>query len=250
MLVEERKNKSATLQKKVIILKQFFKYLRSREYIAQNPTDAVDGVKIKDADRKKKRTLTLEQSYRLIEKTVKNSVLKDRNRCILLVFLLCGLRVEELCDLKVKDLDFKNKTLFVFDGKGGKNRELPLDDMIIGYLRDYLESRPVQSEYVFTKRHKEVPMNPKAVLSLVNTHSELAGLSGVGCHGLRRTSATHYLAGGAPINSIRLYLGHSSINTTMLYLDPDKEEVKQQLRESSSLAKFMKKKKNKKEKTD
>ena len=249
-LIDDRKNKSATMQKKSSTIKQFFKYLHSRQYIQNNPCEAVDTIKIKDADRKKKRTLTPEQSIKLIEKTVKNSVLKERNKAILLIFLFCGLRVSELCGLKVRDVDFKTKTIYVNDGKGGKNREVPLNDEMTSDLKAYIQMRPIDSEYFFTKKHSNEPMNPRSVLALIKDHSEKANISGIGCHSLRRTAATHLLASDVPLNSIRIYLGHSSVNTTMLYLDPDKEEVKEQIRSNNVLSKMMKKKKNKKSKKE
>lgn len=248
-LVDVRKNKSASMQKKSSTIKQFFKYLHSRQYIKNNPSEAIDAIKIKDADRKKKKTLSPEQSIKLIEKTVKNSVLKERNKALLLVLFFCGLRVSELCALLVDEVDFKTKTLFVNDGKGGKDREVPLNDEMIPDLKEYLKNRPVESPYFFTKKHSADPMNPKSVLALIKDHSEKANIGDIGCHSLRRTAATHLLASGVPINSIRIYLGHSSVNTTMLYLDPDKEEIKEQIRSNNILSKTMKKKKTNKKTT-
>jgi len=245
----QKKNGSSSRAKKISIIKSFFKYLHSRDYIAKNPTEALDPIKIKDADRKKRETLTVDEAYKLIEKITQNSIpsLKLRNKMILLTFVLCGLRVSELCNVQISDLDFKNKTLHVIDGKGGKNREVPLFDEMLPELKEFIKTRPHESEYLFTKKHNGEPLVPRTVYALIKDHVGKAKIKkNIGCHSLRRTSASIQLLSGNNIRFIQQNLGHSNIGTTMLYLQVDKEEIKEDIRTKNILSKKLKKgKKNK-----
>lgn len=239
-----KKNKSGSVAKKISTLKSFFRYLQSRKYIKENPMIALDPVKIKDSDRKKKENLTVEEALKLISSTEKNSIptLKLRNKVLMMAFLFFGLRVSELCGLKVEDISFKNKTVYIIDGKGGKNREVPMFDELIPSFKEYIKTKKVKSEYFFTTKQTKRPLQERAVLDLVKRHAKKASIKkNIGCHSLRRTSATLLLEDGFDPRTIQLYLGHSSISTTMLYLNPDIEDTKEQIRRGYSLAKKLKK---------
>ena len=241
-------NKSASVRKKMASLKSFFKYLHSRKYLKENPTYALDPVKVKDVDRKKKENLTVKEAMRLIEKTEENSIpsLKLRNKVLVMSFLFFGLRVSELCDLKTEDISFKEKTVHI-KGKGGKIREVPLFNELNAPFKEYLKTRTVNSEYFFTVKQTNNPLKPDAVLDLIKRHAKMARIKKhIGCHSLRRTAATLLLEAGIDIRKIQLFLGHSSIQTTMLYLNPDIEQTKQEIREKNLLAKALKKNQKKK----
>lgn len=242
-------NSSTTRAKKNSILKSFFKYMHSRDYIDKNPTEALDPIKIKDVDKKKRETLTVDEAMKLIKRTTKNSIpsLKMRNKLILLTFVLCGLRVSELCNLKVEDVDLKNKTIHV-KGKGGKIREVPLFDEMISDFKEYMKNRPHNSEYVFTKKQNSDPLVPRTVHALIKDHVKKSNIDkNIGCHSLRRTSATIQLQSGTNIRYIQQNLGHNNIGTTMLYLQVDKEEIKEEIRSKNILNKKIKKERRKKE---
>lgn len=244
-----KKNKSVTVLKKISIMNSLFRYLFSRKHIKENPMDALDPIKVKDSDRKKKENLTVEESLRLIHSTEKNSIptLKTRNQVLMMAFLFFGLRVSELCHLKVEHISFKNKTVYIVDGKGGKNREVPMFDELIPVFKAYIKDKKVKTEYFFTTKQTRRPLQPRAVLDLVKRHAKLAKINkNIGCHSLRRTSATLLLEDGLDPRKIQLYLGHSTISTTMLYLNPDLETTKEQIRKEYSLAKKLKKQMNEK----
>lgn len=239
----KKQNSPNSRAKKMSILKSFFQFLFSREYLEKNPTNAVAPIKIKDVDQKKREVLTIKESLKLIDKMTKNSIplLKLRNKCILYIFLFGGLRVSELIDLKVNDLDFKNKTLFV-RGKGGKIREVPLFDEIIKELKEYTKTK-AKNEYLFTKKKTKEPLTSRSVHDLIKRHVERSNIKkNIGCHSLRRTAASNLLASGVNLRHIQIYLGHSDISTTMRYLNPDKEEVKQDIRNKNVLSKKLRQK--------
>jgi integrase/recombinase XerD len=240
-----RQNKTASVAKRISVLRSFFKYMHSRKYISENPISALDRVKIKDVDRKKKENLSIEEAIKLINSTEKNSIptMKLRNKVLMMAFLFFGLRVSELCNLKVENISFKNKTVYIVDGKGGKNREVPLFDELIPTFKEYLKTKKVKTDYLFTTKNTKKPLHPRSVLDLVKRHVVKAKIKkNIGCHSLRRTSATLLLEDGFDPRKIQMYLGHTSINTTMLYLNPDVEDTKNQIRKGFSLAKKLKKK--------
>lgn len=245
-------NKSASVAKKITILRSLFKYLSSRKYIKENPTAALVPVRIKDADRKEREVLTEKEALKLLESVSKNSIpsLKTRNELIFLFFIFLGLRVSELCALEVKDIDLKTKTVYVL-GKGGKKREVPLFDEIIKRLKKYLKERPIDSELLFTSKQKDAPLDQRSVHDLVKSHVKKAGIKkNIGPHSLRRTSATINLTSGINLRSIQRFLGHQNIGTTMLYLQEDIEEIKEEIRSKNTLAKKLNRKLRKEKKEE
>lgn len=242
-------NKSASVAKKMSVLRSFFRFLATRTYIDTNPTDALNPVKIKDADQKERETLTEKEALKLLETVKKRSVpsQKDRNQLIIMFFLFLGLRVSELCALQIRSIDIQRKTVHVL-GKGGVRREVPLFDEMIPLLRTYLKERTVQSDYLFTKKKTDEPLSRRSVHDLVKSNVAAARIDkNIGCHSLRRTSATINLRSGINMRSIQRFLGHKNIGTTMLYLQEDIEDIKNEIRSQNILAKKLKQK-SKKEK--
>lgn len=247
-----KKNVSSSVAKKIYTLKSFFKYLNTRGYIEKNPMDVIGGVKMKDADKKKKYNLTVEEAYKLIRKTEANSIpsMAKRNKILMMSFLFFGMRVSELCGLKTEHVSLKEKTVYIIDGKGGKNREVPMFEELMEDFKEYMKTRKGK-EYFFSVKKTDKPLSPRSVLDLVKTHAKKANIDkNIGCHTLRRTAATFLLEDGLNPREIQKFLGHSSINTTMLYLNTDVEKTKEKIRKSYSLAKKIKKEKKKSKKEE
>ncbi|PGK52528.1 hypothetical protein CN918_32605 [Priestia megaterium] len=226
----KKKNVSTTRAKKVTILKRFFHFLYTREYIQKNPMMAIDNIKIKDVDKKEKFVLTRKESEKLIRTVTKHTRNKEKSRSLIFIMLKCGLRVNEVCELKVKNIDFNKKTIRV-DGKGGKTRYVPLFEEMIGDLKTYLKNRKTNSEFLFTSKDSEKQLTPRAVHDFVKTYIHKAKIDKViGCHALRRTAATQLLKEGARITSIQKFLGHSTVATTEMYLQESESEIQNEIR--------------------
>ena len=226
----KNKNVSTTRAKKITILKRFFHFLYTREYIQKNPMMAIDNIKIKDVDKKEKFVLTRKESEKLIRTVSKHARNKEKSRSLVFIMLKCGLRVNEVCELKVKDLNIKQKTIRV-DGKGGKTRYVPLFDEMIMDLKNYLKSRITNSEFLFTSKDSNNPLTPRAIHDFVKTYVQKAKIDKViGCHALRRTAATQLLKEGARITSIQKFLGHSTVATTEMYLQESESEIQHEIR--------------------
>lgn len=142
---------------------------------------------------------------------------------------LAGLRASELCNLRLQDVDLANRKLFIYLGKGKKNRYVGVCSRLYDYLTNYLKLRPqtnLENFFVTTVRlSKElVPFNTATLLRKIKRLSKRIGIE-VNVHGLRRTFATINANAGKPINIISLALGHTDLKTTQSYLMTSQDEV-------------------------
>jgi integrase/recombinase XerD len=148
-----------------------------------------------------------------------------KHRVLMALIYSCGLRCLEVRNVMLRDIDLDRKMLHVRNGKGRKDRYVPLSDILIGWLRDYMASEN-PSVWLFNGRPKHYLNNaldshysPKGVGWVIRQSAKSAGIiKKVSTHTLRHTYATHLLEDGLDIVSIRDLLGHSSIETTMVYL--------------------------------
>jgi integrase/recombinase XerD len=146
---------------------------------------------------------------------------RERDRVLLLLALYCGLRCSEITKLRVADLDFQRRLLFVREGKGRKDRTLPIPKKIVGPLRGWIGART--EEFVFPSREGGGPLTNRAVQLLFKKLATAAGLPGaldprrVTPHKFRHAYASRLLESGAAIHEVRDLLGHSSLAVTDLY---------------------------------
>ena len=145
---------------------------------------------------------------------------KPRDQAMFMVMLRCGLRVEEVANLSIDAIDYRNSRLFVFMGKGKKDRVVFISSSAADALAIYLEMRPcVKSRKVFLVEKgtfKGQPISVRGIQKRIEYYSKKSGVS-VSCHNLRHTMATQLLNADAPLVSIQDLLGHSKIKTTQRY---------------------------------
>jgi integrase/recombinase XerD len=198
-------------------LSSFFTFATKAGYLPRNPALALDN--LKTPDRIYTKVLSREQ--------VEQMILKEpnlRNQIILKILYFTGLRVEEVCSLKVGSFhSSENGWLMLVEGKGRKVRSLHLPEALVLDLQNYLAQLP--SEYLFTSLKNTFghykPLNTSQVFRIVKSAAKRAKLSvEPSPHWLRHTtSATHAIEAGAPIHVVQRSLGHESISTTGKYLD-------------------------------
>jgi integrase/recombinase XerD len=146
---------------------------------------------------------------------------RERDRVLLILALYCGLRVSELTKLHVADLDLARRLLFVRQGKGGKDRTVPLPQKIITFVRGWIGSRT--DGLVFPSREGGGSLTNRAVQLLFKKLAVVAGLPGarearrVTPHKFRNAYASRLLESGAAIHEVRDLLGHASLAVTDLY---------------------------------
>lgn len=224
-----RNNSSYARARKVASLKSFFKYLNGKlRAIDENPTLELESPKI---NKRHPVYLTLNQSIHLLEtldKTHKNYVI---DYCILTLFLNCGMRLSELCSIKLDKI--KGDTLTII-GKGNKERTVYLNDACLKALNNYLKVRddskasPEDKKYLFLSSRNS-PINKRTVERMIKKHITNAGFTDekYSPHKLRHTAATlMYKYGNVDIRSLQNILGHTNISTTQIYTHVDDDTLR------------------------
>ncbi len=156
---------------------------------------------------------------------------RERDRILLLVALYCGLRCSELTGLRVEDLEFTRRTLFVRQGKGKKDRVTPIPKKIVGPLRGWVGNRT--TGLVFPSPRGNGRLTNRTVQYLFKRLAVAAGLPNAleprkyRPHAMRHAYASRLLATGATILEVSELLGHASISTTQTYVHTTQEHLKQ-----------------------
>lgn len=217
-LVTERQNSVNTRLRKTTTLRRFYKYLiDQRQLLHESPIQVMESPKHKKALPK---YLTLEQSIDLLNSV--DGPDKERDYCILTLFLNCGMRLSELVGINVTDVRHQASCIRIV-GKGDKERIIYLNEACIDAIDRYLAVRPKDGlkdkEALFISRqHKRI--SPKTVQYIVKKYLGAIDLSGQGysVHKLRHTAATlMYQHGDVDIRVLKDILGHENLGTTEIY---------------------------------
>ncbi len=201
--------------RKVATIRSFYKYLTVKaKLLEENPVQDLDSPKVMKT---LPRYLTLEESKTLLSSVDGQN--RERDYCILTLFLNCGLRISELVGLNLSDI--REDHLRVL-GKGNKERVVYLNDASIDAINDYLKIRATipsldRRALFVTSRHERI--SKSAVHALVKKHLAEAGLDSTkySAHKLRHTAATLMLHSGVDVRTLQELLGHEHLNTTEIY---------------------------------
>lgn len=229
-LEKVRNNSAYARARKVATLKSFFKFLNSKiKLIDENPTVELESPKI---NKRHPVYLTLDQSITVLNSMDKEDKNYYRDYCILTLFLNCGMRLSELCNIEIEKI--KGDTLTII-GKGNKERTVYLNEASIAAIENYLKNRndlkatEEAKKYLFLSS-KYRPINKRSVEILVKKHIENAGFKDQKYtpHKLRHTAATlMYKYGNVDIRSLQNILGHENISTTQIYTHVDDETLRE-----------------------
>ncbi|ELC8442961.1 tyrosine recombinase XerC [Clostridium perfringens] len=228
-LEKVRNNSAYARARKVATLKSFFKFLNSKiKIIDENPTIELESPKI---NKRHPVYLTLDQSITVLNSMDQTNKNYYRDYCILTLFLNCGMRLSELCNIQIEKI--KGDTLTII-GKGNKERTVYLNEASISAIDSYLKNRndskatEESKKYLFLSS-KYRPINKRSVEILVKKHIENAGFKDQKYtpHKLRHTAATlMYKYGNVDIRSLQNILGHENISTTQIYTHVDDETLR------------------------
>ncbi len=217
--ISERKNQAVSRSRKTSSLKGFFSYITKRSNIIEN--NPAELLELPKKPKKLPKYLTLEQSIALLNAA--DGDFKERDYCMLTLFLNCGMRLSELVGINLQDIS-TNKTLRL-TGKGNKQRIIYLNDACIEAIENYKKVRPNdgvsledKNALFLSKRKKRI--SPKTVQYIVNKYLEKIGLDaqGYSVHKLRHTAATlMYQHGHVDMRVLKDILGHESLGTTQIY---------------------------------
>lgn len=156
-----------------------------------------------------------------------------KHRCIIQLAYACGLRVSELTRIRLMHLDSRERTLFVEQSKGAKDRSVPVPDetwVLIGnYFGKYFErSKARKTDFLFKGEKEGAPYSVRSIQEILTGAVRMAGiLKHVTVHTLRHSRATHLLKGGVDIHALKELLGHWQIKTTEIYLHINTTDLRQ-----------------------
>lgn len=212
-------------------VKSFFSYLFLDDYIPTNPAELLEapqvGVKLPTV-------LSVEEIDLLLSVIDQSTFYGARNYAIIETLYSCGLRVSELVNLKFSNLFFKEGFIRV-DGKGSKQRLVPISDVAIQKINNYLihrktiEAKKESEEFLFLSR-RGVPISRITVFHYIKKLAEEAGIKKpISPHIFRHSFATHMLERGANIRHIQAMLGHEKITTTEIYTHLDRNFLRQEI---------------------
>lgn len=228
-LKDHRANAPVSIQRKIASLNAFFSYLVCWDVIPERDHPLRFLPKLaQHPNRKLPVVLSASEVDRLLAAIPTDTVQGLRDRAIITLFYATGVRVSELCTLKLASLDFEEGRILVH-GKGDRERYVPIPDELQSALRLWLDCRPPSpgNDALFLSK-KGNRISQRAVQDLVRKYANAAGLpKNVSPHKLRHTCATQLLQRGAKLTVISELLGHQHLSTTQIYLHVTLQEVKE-----------------------
>ena len=218
-------------------VKAFYKYLLFENLIDADPTILLEGPKL---GRKLPDTLSFHEIETLLHAVDLSTPEGGRNRAMLEVLYSSGLRVSELVELKLNQVDAELEFIRVI-GKGSKERLVPIGTDALKYLRIYITEirgkyphKPVEKgyeAYVFLNRNGR-KLTRVMVFTVIKNLAKSIGLNKtISPHTFRHSFATHLIEGGADLRAVQEMLGHESITTTEIYTHLDRDYLRQVIRE-------------------
>jgi site-specific recombinase XerD len=213
---------ATTINRRLNALKHFFDYLvMERQSLAGNPVKPSHFLRRGRPLPKKLGQSQVEQLFAQITAPL------DYALCLLM--LRCGLRVSEVAQLKLEDIDWEQKSLFVEQGKGRKDRVVYLSPDALAALQACLPLRPATvpgNRFFWNQKRKQCALSSKAIQKKMERYAKAAGIK-ASCHNLRHTFASNLLEEGAEMMSVKELLGHSSLSSSERYARLSNQKIKQ-----------------------
>ncbi len=218
-----------SINRKIACLKSYFGYLYRQNLISINPALSLFSLK---AERKIPQTVNYDMIKQAMSLTDKNSPIGLRDQAIIELFYGTGIRLSELSNLKINDVDFVNGLIKVA-GKGRKERLVPFGELAKRALKKYLE---VRTEFLKKTIRKDIaafflskrgkPLSQRSIQGRVARYLQQVTTDGTYPHVLRHSFATHLLNEGADLIAVKELLGHSKLSTTQIYTHVSAERLK------------------------
>tara|TARA_B100000767_G_C19709517_1_gene512109 strand:+ start:158 stop:1057 length:900 start_codon:yes stop_codon:yes gene_type:complete len=224
---------SAKSQARIISsLKSFFNYLVIENVIDQSPAQNIENPKIGSY---LPETLSINEIDKLIAHIDLSHPQGNRNKAIIEVLYSCGLRVSELVNLKISNW-YKKEGFIKVEGKGNKERLIPIGKIAIKLIETYFESnrdkqkvKEGNNDFMFLNRNGS-KLSRVMIFTIVKNLVDIAGIKkNVSPHTFRHSFATHLIEGGANLRAVQEMLGHESITTTEIYTHLDSDFIKESI---------------------
>lgn len=214
--------KNSTISRRISALRTFYNYLMNEGLINSNIFLNVKNPKL---EKKLPNYLNYTEMEELLESIDIKTDEGLKRRLLIEMFYSTGCRVSEIINIKVKDIDFKDKKIRIM-GKGSKERIVYYGDYAKKYLDKYL-SKGMDKDYLFVNKHGDKYTVEEIELIVKDIMKNLSIKTHVTPHTLRHTFATHLLNNGADIRSVQELLGHSNLSTTGIYTHVSSDRLKE-----------------------
>lgn len=221
--LREKKLAPTSVIRKIASIRGFFKWAYSSGIIKQNPASTLEQPKV---PQRLPKVITIKEVEELLHEN-----LTPLEHVIMELLYSCGLRVSELVNLKLTDIDLASKYVRCF-GKGSKERIIPMGEIAKQVIKEYLPERDLllKKYNLSTKRLFVLPngrlINRQDVYNLIHERGKLIHKN-ISPHTLRHSFATHLLENGADLRVVQELLGHSDVSTTQLYTHISKKRLKE-----------------------
>jgi site-specific recombinase XerD len=223
-----KKASAVTRKRKLAAIRGFLKFCKDNQITYGNPADTIEG------------PIREERNPAILLKTEYKALLQvagehPRDFAMVMLFLQSGLRVSELVKLKIQDVDFASHEITVRQGKGRKDRGVPLVKQAEVALKAYLAVRDAQPEYdeVFIARNG-TSMDVRTVRYRIHKYYKEAGIKKkASVHTLRHTFSTHQIHNGLKLNQLKEVLGHRRMETTYKYVHLDRTNLRTEMEQGA-----------------
>ena len=216
-----------SISRTISSLKSFYKFLIIEKIVKNNPTDGLYMPKVKKS---LPNIMSVEDVTKLLDIKLDDHF-SYRNKAMLELMYATGLRVSELVELKLNDIDFSDDIIRIM-GKGSKERIIPIGDIALEYLEEYINNhrslmlKGNVCDYVFLNNHGK-KMTRQGFFKIIKKIAKDVGINNeISPHTLRHSFASHLLKYGADLRTIQELLGHSDISTTQVYTHIANEELR------------------------
>ena len=218
----EKEISPRSVNRKISTLKTYFKFLLRNKFLKESPM-----LKVVAPKSKKRLPVFIEEDQMeslLTKITFEDGFIGQRNKLIIELFYVTGIRLSELINITIKDIDFQNQLIKVL-GKRNKERLIPLSPSMIRLLKSFIEENQL-NHFLFTNLDGN-KLYTKLVYRIVNKYiGEISSVNKKSPHILRHTFATQMLNNGADINAIKELLGHANLSATEVYTHNTIEKLK------------------------
>lgn len=228
IFLNERKNSKATISRKLSSLRTFYKFLESENKVTSNPFLLVSSPK---KDKKIPKFINYNNLEEIFEVPNLNTPTGQRERLILETLYASGVRVSELVNIKLKDINFSKKTILIY-GKGSKERVVSFGDYALEIMNLYIKNGRnilldgIDSEYLIVGK-KRKNLTTRRIQQIIDNIIEKTSLKmNITPHMFRHTFATHLLDNGCDLLAVQELLGHESLSSTEIYTHVSNEHLR------------------------
>ena len=234
-LADVRGNSPVTRSRKLSSVKDFYKYLLTQDKIEADPTALVETPSLRGQNTHLPIYLRQDQCLTLLDSV--GGEFPERDRCIIILFISCGMRLSELTGINLSAITMTYPLTIKLHGKGNKERLAYLNDSCVTALTEYLEVRNtldlLDKDALFVSKRTGKRLTNRGVEKMLEKQLENAGLLSTGCtpHKLRHTMATlMYQTGAADLHTLQRILGHESPATTEIYTHAGEDQIAEAMR--------------------